>query len=76
MRSWFLKKKLMGAGLILKLLQTPCYCTDCLFKYNAINGIPRGEENMSPGLEAEARDLAESELAWTNKSGANRVKEF
>uniref|UniRef100_M8B9E8 Biotin--protein ligase n=1 Tax=Aegilops tauschii TaxID=37682 RepID=M8B9E8_AEGTA len=33
------------------------------------------EENMSPGLETEARDLAEPELAWTNKSGANHVKE-
>uniref|UniRef100_A0A453NFK7 Uncharacterized protein n=1 Tax=Aegilops tauschii subsp. strangulata TaxID=200361 RepID=A0A453NFK7_AEGTS len=30
---------------------------------------------MSPGLETEARDLAEPELAWTNKSGANHVKE-
>ncbi|EMS48709.1 Biotin--protein ligase [Triticum urartu] len=34
------------------------------------------EENMSPGLEAEAQGLAEPELAWTNKSGANRAKEL
>lgn len=34
------KKNLWEAGLILKLLQTPRYCTDCLLKYNAIDGIP------------------------------------
>uniref|UniRef100_A0A453NFL2 Uncharacterized protein n=1 Tax=Aegilops tauschii subsp. strangulata TaxID=200361 RepID=A0A453NFL2_AEGTS len=36
------KKNLCEAGLILKLLQTPRYCRDCLFKYNAIDGISRG----------------------------------
>ncbi|XBH77443.1 hypothetical protein VPH35_103926 [Triticum aestivum] len=78
MRSWFLqKKKLMGSWshtitvtnseLLYRLpVQIECHRRD-----------PAGhEENMSPGLEAEAQGLAEPELAWTNKSGANRAKEL
>lgn len=57
--------------------ETPHYGTQtACSNIMPLMGGPAGhEENMSPGLEAEAQHLAESELAWTNKSGANRVKE-
>lgn len=42
------KKNLREAGLVLKLLQTPRYCTDRMFKYNALDRIPRDMKKHEP----------------------------
>lgn len=62
MGSWSHTKTVTNSALLHRLpVEIQCHRRDPV----------RHEENMSPGLEAEARDLAESELAWSDKSGAN-----
>lgn len=64
--SWSHTKTVTNSALLQRLpVQIQCHRRD----------LAGHEENMSPGLETEAQDLAEPELAWTNKSGANHVKE-